>query len=557
MAPRTRLAARLEAEGQEQGQQTHQPRLTPSPNLGSSRQPARKTKPRKYPAKCIQDSSSRPAKRRRTELHPKDDDDTLIPPSTPVLRLPFDLWHSIVSFLENPRVTVPPVLVMSQVCRTWRKYAFNSRNLWRRFQFTLPRPSKVNPRAPLPPKTLPMHAWIKKAKVFPTSASICVAPGSLPVALNPSIVKSFLPGVKQLRTLHLSLPLSTYTGFESASDTSFKSLEDLHIHVCSVKDLDAYKAGWNYPISAFRGASSLRRVKLTSFAEYGLLHQRGIAFHLPWSRLTDLTIKEGRVDNEACLNALYNGRCLERCTMNGIIAWPVDPRPLLHVSLPNLKILDVSFVGPGSAYPLFASISLPNLDHLTMTSVPAPGFVPDEFTARSCQRLRTFILHESGLDLLVESFITNMPRLHHLEISTNDLCLGADVYPLLVKNLKVSGPGVTTTATVAVTPPHVNILPNLETLVVTESYMFEPFYDDYDREKWKDDTLANVVASRWKEEVDVEEEDRVWEKFKRLKNVEVNYLHREMCEGAKRVLDGCKREGLDVEVNDNTRQIAS
>ncbi|KAH8834586.1 hypothetical protein DL96DRAFT_497997 [Flagelloscypha sp. PMI_526] len=168
----------------------------------------------------------------------------------------------------------------------------------------------------------------------------------------------------------------------------------------------------------------------------------------------------------------------------------------------------MSLVGPGSAFPLVALIPVPDLYHSTMT-VPAPGFVPDN-TVRSCQRLRSFILHRSALDLLVESFFTNMPRLHHFETPTNDLCLAAEFQGAwLCHRALTATPG-------GAAPPHVNILLNLETFVVTELCIFEPFFN---REKRKDDTLAKVAASRWTEELEFEEEESAWEKFKSLKKL--------------------------------------
>ena len=428
-----------------------------------------------------------------------------------VQRLPNELLAEIFLYYHEavvhsyPHPNLPPPLLLTQICSTWRHVAHGMPKLWT--TFSLDANSQVTTRKA--DHVSFAKAWLSRAQPHPLCVSLSI--NTTDQAFN-RIVDAILPSADRLQDLRLYLPISHFWPLLNLAVGSMALLESVELSVMpSVYNQEA--TYWTKKITAFARAPRLRSVALFS-CDVDALYCN---IQMPWSQLTKLFISESyQILNTSYRDVFLQCTNLVDCTLyvNAWEEWDVPDVPI--VVLPHLRRLVVTFIDHGRSSPFFQPLNLPALKDLTVATTDGcawsqPIFM--ELTLRSSLDLEQ--LYFDHLEINPDALLQLLPHMKsliklHINLSK---CIDDNLFDALCYR-GMDGQ---------------HLAPKLEILDV---YGFTGYDIDHNG-------IANMIESRWWT-------DDAPRMVSRLKTVAVGFYDREIDAGVRERLEHCSREGLSL-----------
>ncbi|KAJ7112721.1 hypothetical protein C8R44DRAFT_985104 [Mycena epipterygia] len=298
-------------------------------------------------------------------------------------------------------------MVLGQICSYWRSVAHGTPRLWNRVclqavggvsQRTAPLVQQLLARS----HTLPLYLNLTTPHMYP---SVLFSDGNDPLL---AIVSDAHLRLKQLHiNIYLQEPAYFFALFPH--DTFLPVLSSLDL------DLTAENGSWDFGsvLDTFQRAPSLRTLSLRTNSEQDNI----ITTTFPWSQLHHLTLNI-TLSVVVARDILIQGRELEAYTIDGPLYAEGDDPPLQQTStLQRLRKLDVNLCEPYGSPLIFQSISLPNLETLSIHArygvLECPTRVLIALHARSGFRLRHLSL--DNVNLTVDDLVALLQCLSALE----------------------------------------------------------------------------------------------------------------------------------------------
>lgn len=316
---------------------------------------------------------------------------------SPIRTLPVEILRNIFDKCKKTEFysdfSYPTLLSISHVCSFWRSLAIKDAYLWTCIEISLEKECSTSGLLSL------IELWVDRSKNLPLTFSFLqqgtwtdafpANPGFLPI-LNLLISQShrWRKAAIQYDRLH-SPGVRLFDG--TASITTFPVLESMVVTCGAMDEIDIWKI-----MDTLCHSPRLQSVSWTVRSE-------SLILTLPWAQLTYLClIKLLRL--EQILAILSAGVKLE-CAELVLCVMPNDP-PVLQNHIIQKSLVHLKLDAGGDLAMLFDFLTMPNLAHLSLDEMHAPGsnMIPWQSTAllsflqRSQCRLQDLSLFNLQLD---------------------------------------------------------------------------------------------------------------------------------------------------------------
>jgi F-box-like len=370
----------------------------------------------------------------------------------PHKRLPPELIREIFMFAAEEHAVFPLVdgakecrLVVSQVCSTWRKVAFDTPTLWN---------IKIPYLPAVPPSSLELvSGWLSQC------SSACLALnmtlGNIDAAKmqstnwsDPLLMHKFdwivnriiIPNPHSFRDMALAIPHLTAKTLCALPPGYFPKLRS--VAIIQVDNVFASFA-WDTPITAFTQTPCLRR------CDFMLGGSRLHDLQLPWGQLTHLVLVNKSISNQTIYKVLPACASVVALHLGCVYFQEVDGHELssqkTSLCLPKLQVLSVAFTYSNKTNnaPFLLSFSLPNIRRLDLKNTSGPNWSPSDYMAFLRQispTLETFELEFPRTKTLSHQLPRNAERLLECIPLAKTVRLPSDA-PLLPSTMAKIGDG--------------------------------------------------------------------------------------------------------------------
>ncbi|TRM63518.1 hypothetical protein BD626DRAFT_494561 [Schizophyllum amplum] len=261
-------------------------------------------------------------------------------------------------------------LVLTRVCRRWRRIAYGTAELWASIHIACPDPRGLSPLDPpsvsLAERLRLAAAWLARSGTCPLDISLFSGEGARPVPASQSPACAFAellrPHASRIRHLRLTLPAAALDTVRAVCAEA-RYLRSCDVYVRPDPLLDA-AASTDVALSS----ESVRTLRLALPSPFSA--PEGV-----WGRLRDLTlcVQTGDVGTRALLNNLPLCTELEVCRLVLILPFASAATPLVPAgtTLPRLRTLCIEGVGPLSS--ALDALTLPALKSLSLQSDTPTG----------------------------------------------------------------------------------------------------------------------------------------------------------------------------------------
>lgn len=351
----------------------------------------------------------------------------------PHKNIPPELISEIISYLASDSLNFPPMdgvydprLQITQVCRLWRKIAFNMPLLWDIKYSQLITGRKFNSSLQLANAWFSQCAGSRLALELPRRIMTQCLPRTC--VLDTSLVERLvLPYTNRLKSLSLVVTPGMLDKILTLPTGSFKNIEALNLRVHPPDENI-----WDHPIPAFTSAASLRSVTLSDLPKN--LYPK---LHLPWAQLTSLSLSN-YVEADQLLVILSNCTSLKECSLFNVS--PITPEitsrirllPYIPLRLPVVETLQICFQPWFNAVNILPLLEFTSLSSLTI-SPPShlEGTTPvyTTFLWHMASTLRYFkLLYIPGAPITIDdAILSNIPNAQSVVLPHNCFLLPSTI----------------------------------------------------------------------------------------------------------------------------------
>jgi hypothetical protein len=185
---------------------------------------------------------------------------------------------------------------------------------------------------------------------------------------NDPIAMYVIPNLSHLGSFTIDSSLDMLTPFLTLPPDSVEALKCLSIGFTDYHS--------RYPITVFKGARSLRIVRL-SYQDRGKPTIDIFAFHFPWSQLTYLEMFEFNIPTSKALVLLQRCLSLEDLTFSCTGKWwPLKVPPQSSIALPHMESLSICIEGEDEWGQWLGAFSFPHLVQLEFVGNWDPVLAP-------------------------------------------------------------------------------------------------------------------------------------------------------------------------------------
>jgi F-box-like len=308
----------------------------------------------------------------------------------PHKRLPPELIREIFLFSTAEHATFPLVdgakecrLIVSQVCSTWRKVAFDTPTLWS---------IKIPYLPAVPSSSLELvGGWLSRCSSACLALNMTI--GNIDAAKmestnwsDPLLKHKFdwvvnhiiIPNRHCFRELALAIPHLHAKALCALPSGYFPKLRT--VAIIQVDDFFAPFA-WDTPITAFTQAPCLRR------CDFMLGGVRLHDMQFPWAQLTHLVLVNKSISNRTMLKVLSACDSIVALHLGCVQFHGADGNssssPQTSLCLPNVEVFSVAFTYSTKTNnaPFLLSFSLPNIRRLVLKNTAGPNWSPSDYIA--------------------------------------------------------------------------------------------------------------------------------------------------------------------------------
>ncbi|KAJ6585676.1 hypothetical protein B0H19DRAFT_1059876 [Mycena capillaripes] len=346
---------------------------------------------------------------------------------SPHKKLPPELMAEIFLFSSIPTVALPPktdepLLILTQICRTWRELALHVPELWASISVSFTEEHDNVERV-----TQISREWLSRAgNTYPLSITAeCTGAYATTACENPELVAAFMSmvvsRVHHLQHFELAFPIAALLPLFELPRGAFLCLETMSLRpLLLLRDMAAPETGftgWHWPSTAvaFESAPLVREVTFSPLPLFKLAELENITedimetalatpetiinhpffaptFALPWSQLSVISF------SFTALTADVWCSVLAQCPKIVHLEVAIMPSPSVecdftveqHIHLDSLTYLSVSaFSGGGEA--LIDRLFTPRLNLFVLMGSQIKISSITNFQARSAFVLKTFI----------------------------------------------------------------------------------------------------------------------------------------------------------------------
>ncbi|KAI6007066.1 hypothetical protein EDD15DRAFT_2394818, partial [Pisolithus albus] len=357
----------------------------------------------------------------------------------PIRRLPTDIMAKVFEFCVYEsqgyaRLDIKHApLVLSQVCRSWRKLVFALPCLWKmvRVDFST---SSLNWYRLMHSQATAMRLWISRSRPAPVSLFLTSYNRVIPspfVALLDMEIKEAGP---RLRELSLRFPTLSLCGLLSFTQTPLEFLEYLHL-----QSTDLSSSSGSIPPLIFQSAPSLQRLSITCHNLDMCQHQ------VPWAQLTELSLQyhsNPHWDQTHSNHLTILVRCpnLRTCSLGlGRITGDIVPESITPVTLPHLSTLNVNtYLQTPYLELFFGALRLPKLRSFDIkNAIRGSDLLFDETECfrmlnRAAETVESVSLSRVDVsDVKLSSCLSQLPHLKSLRLYPGRRGLNHDLVAML------------------------------------------------------------------------------------------------------------------------------
>lgn len=356
-----------------------------------------------------------------------------------ISQIPVELLVKIFTFAveaceyPEPNELTPP-LSFTNVCKFWRKAAFEAPHLWTRIDVSFGSTHRNWKRF------YTAEAWLKRGKDLPRSISMSMT--NLSHRWLNDTVQMLVPYSHLLQTLCLDIQTdSLHDVLKKFFANPTPLLEHLDLHISS--DEDTTLRLWNIQ-SAPLNAPLLRSLSI-SFSKSPAMY---VTF-IPWAQLKKLVLGPIKADQNLLRKYLYDCRNLEECILAFNEVNPSAQITPLKIVVPELQTLSLAFHHRKTVIPVLSTLTLPKLTSLKIWYNMEKGSLrwfhgwPQDvffdFRWRSLFNLRSLTLH--GVPIRsneLHTLLVTMDSLLELKLINCDPCIDTFFYEMLTYS-RVSG----------------------------------------------------------------------------------------------------------------------
>ncbi|KAJ7681796.1 hypothetical protein B0H17DRAFT_1333617 [Mycena rosella] len=324
----------------------------------------------------------------------------------PILSLPPEVTSEIflsclpTSYTDPNKKTANPKeapMLLSHVCRTWRKVALSTPALWCELEFDLRHANDNHV----------LKTWLSRARELPLSLKLNLWTLG---AQNTDFLDTFDGWSHRMRSLELRLGIDQLRAIEGANDDwSFSLLQTVTVRLVSLWLYRDVTTTTNHPFQMFRNSPLLREVSLARVPPSSI--------SLPWHQLSKFTGESFTFS--ACLEILRLVPTLTECTFVACHKKTPDLQTFTHLNLQSFTVVQNEGENGGN-FDILTFVSLPALQALRLElCFPPDNFenTLDGFLLRSSPPLQKIVIFgaEYYMDLDSPLFL-RMPRLVDLEV---------------------------------------------------------------------------------------------------------------------------------------------